>query len=1294
MGVVYRAFDRQTRSHVALKLLRGYATDALRERFVREARALSKVRHPAVVAYVAHGTTDTGDAYLAMEWLEGEDLRARIARDVMPVADAVAVARQVADALASVHAFGIVHRDLKPGNVFLVGSNARDVRLLDFGLVRMLGETAVLTSATTVLGTPSYMAPEQTRAGRVVDARSDVFSLGCVFFECLTGQPPFTGENSFAILAKIAFDDAPRPRDLRPDLPVAFDFLLGRMLAKDPATRLADGAAVRAAIDALDDEERGAGELVEPVGVLTKNEQRLVSILIASSAASTVGDTTQQIDAAMQVHVHETLAQSPLQEEDLRSVVERHGGALRELPNGAIAALFTSAPSATDLATSAARCALALREQRPRARIAIATGRGLLSTRLPLGEAIDRAARLVRSRQGRPEDTSRTDGAIFVDDVTAGLLDARFEIAGARGGDLELCAVRESQDDVRTLLGRPTSCVGRAQELGTLLSSFDACVSEPAARAVVLLGDAGVGKSRLRYELLRALRERAADCETWIARGDPMSAGAPFASMASALLRAAGVRDGEALAVRQRKLVARVARTVPAEADARRVAEFLGEVVGVPFDDDASPKLRAARADAALAGDQVRRAWEELLRAEIAARPFILVLDDFHWGDQPTMRLVDTLLRTARDMPFFAVALARPELHDLFPSLWAGRPVTEIRLGALSPRASAKLVREVLGDATRAEVVARIVEQAAGNAFYLEELIRAEAEGRGDALPKTVVAMVQARLEDLDDGTRQVLRAGSVFGAAFWRGGVRALVSDADEARTLARLASLVERELVAERAHGKFPGETEYAFRHALVREAAYTMLTDADRALGHRMAGEWLARAGERDAAVLAEHFERGRDGARAIAWYERAADRALAANDLAGVVSLVERATACGAAGEALGGLLALRAEAHNWRGAAADGEADALRATELLAEFDARWWVAAHELVSSGSALGKKQALVDLAARVARFEGLAELRGAALRAVARLCRALIVFGHLDVAAPLLAAIESRADHVASTEPASFGWICMARAAQAYFSDDLAGLVRHTEAGIVHFEHVEDARNACLLRGDLAFATIELGRYEDAERVARRGLEVAESMAIRNVAATARQNLGQALAHLGRLDEGLALEEASCEEFRAAGNRRMECASRFFVAMIRGMRGDVARAVDDARAAVAIARQPPALAAMEAHALALLGRAELARGDVASARANAHEAMRLLEAAKGGVDGEATVRLAWAEALAAAGETDAARAAITAARAALDARARAISDPEMRASFLRRVRDNARTLELADALGAPSR
>src|SRR5262249_38589895 len=163
----------------------------------------------------------------------------------------------------------------------------------------------------------------------------------------------------------------------------------------------------------------------------------------------------------------------------------------------------------------------------------------------------------------------------------------------------------------------------------------------------------------------------------------------------------------------------------------------------------------------------------------------------------------------------------------------------EMRLGELGKRASERLVREVLG-AVPAAVVERVVEQAGGNAFYLEELIRAVAEGRGDELPETGLAMVQERIEALPAPARPVLRAASVFGGAFWRSGVAALLGEEDNVDLRVDVDLLVEREVVRPRATSRFPNEVELVFRHTTVRDAAYEMLTESDRALGHRLAGE----------------------------------------------------------------------------------------------------------------------------------------------------------------------------------------------------------------------------------------------------------------------------------------------------------------------------------------------------------------------------------------------------------------------------------------------------------------------
>ncbi len=181
--------------------------------------------------------------------------------------------------------------------------------------------------------------------------------------------------------------------------------------------------------------------------------------------------------------------------------------------------------------------------------------------------------------------------------------------------------------------------------------------------------------------------------------------------------------------------------------------------------------------------DQLRLAWEDFLDAECAAQPVLLVLDDLHWGDLPTVTLVEAALRNLKGRRFAVLALARPGVHELFPGLWGPHLVREVRLSPLAPSGGERLVREALGARASAELVRTLVERADGNVFYLEEQIRAAARGRTAAPPETVLAMVQAGLDALDPEARRVLRAASVFGEAFSEAGVAALVGRAEVAR-------------------------------------------------------------------------------------------------------------------------------------------------------------------------------------------------------------------------------------------------------------------------------------------------------------------------------------------------------------------------------------------------------------------------------------------------------------------------------------------------------------------------------
>lgn len=248
MGTVYRSTDRLTGAPVALKVMTGQQVRNT-GRFFREALVLSELSHPAIVRYVSHGTS--GDTpFLVMEWLEGEDLSQRLEHGALGLGDTLALVRRICEGLAAAHARGVVHRDIKPSNLFLVGGDAAMAKLVDFGVARVTSGAQALTRTGTVLGTVGYMAPEQAMGELDVDARADIFAIGCVLFECLTGRPAFAGPQPAVALAKL-LQGQPSPVGLlRPGLPVELQQLVSAMLEKNRNDRPTDVARVLNLLDA------------------------------------------------------------------------------------------------------------------------------------------------------------------------------------------------------------------------------------------------------------------------------------------------------------------------------------------------------------------------------------------------------------------------------------------------------------------------------------------------------------------------------------------------------------------------------------------------------------------------------------------------------------------------------------------------------------------------------------------------------------------------------------------------------------------------------------------------------------------------------------------------------------------------------------------------------------------------------------------------------------------------------------------------------------------------------------
>ncbi len=248
MATVHLAEDMKHRRPVAVKILHAHlAAHMGTERFLREIEIAAQLSHPHILTLIDSGATE-GSLYFVMPYVEGESLRQRLDRErALPLDAALRIAREVASALGYAHARGIVHRDIKPENVMLHEGGAF---VTDFGIARAVsaaGDSLTLTG--TALGTPAYMSPEQAAGERELDARSDIYSLGCVVYEMLTGDAPFRGPNAQAVMMR-RFTESPAPvRSARPEVPEAVDAAVTRALARDPADRFAAAADLATALE-------------------------------------------------------------------------------------------------------------------------------------------------------------------------------------------------------------------------------------------------------------------------------------------------------------------------------------------------------------------------------------------------------------------------------------------------------------------------------------------------------------------------------------------------------------------------------------------------------------------------------------------------------------------------------------------------------------------------------------------------------------------------------------------------------------------------------------------------------------------------------------------------------------------------------------------------------------------------------------------------------------------------------------------------------------------------------------
>lgn len=498
MGELYEARDARDGGVVALKVMSAHEP-LHASRFDREGRVAEMLEHPHIVRSLGRGRTDGDLAWLAMELLAGEDLESRLARGALTIPESITLATQVCGALAYAHGLGVVHRDIKPSNLFLLEGPRLSVKVLDFGLAH-LADGLRLTRTDVPVGTPVYMSPEQARGERGVDHRTDLWSLGVVLYECLTGRKPFSAQSLLGVLYQILEAVPARLDTLCEDVPEALADLVAKAIEKSPDARFESARTMGAALAAL---------AVELASVGAARSSRAPPPPATYLSLVETVDSGSEVRLASVVLLHE--ARDPV---FVDAVARELGGRVERIAGERTLVLFGLDRWSGDEPLRALRFA---RTVAPSVQAAgVATGRVLRGAARVLGAAIDTVAQIIRP------------AGVTLDATTAEAV--RAEVALARNADgtasLDALAPRTTASMLPDAYDTPF--VGREGEVAELLDVVEAAWDESRPRGVALTGVAGVGKSRLRHEAARRLAERVAEAICVHVRCDPFRRDVPF----------------------------------------------------------------------------------------------------------------------------------------------------------------------------------------------------------------------------------------------------------------------------------------------------------------------------------------------------------------------------------------------------------------------------------------------------------------------------------------------------------------------------------------------------------------------------------------------------------------------------------------------------------------------------------------------------------------------------------------------------------------------------------------------
>ncbi len=921
----------------------------------------------------------------------------------------------------------------------------------------------------------------------------------------------------------------------------------------------------------------------------------------------------------------------------LDRVITDHGGRIDKHIGDAVMALWGADVTSEYDAENAVRAALAMRDAI--GQVATATGHG---GRLDVHIGINTGPVLLGHVATTAEFTAMGDTVNVASRLvsaapTGGILVGHDTYRHVRGvfsvSEQEPLTVKGKPEPLRTYLvtatrprafrvatrgveGIETRMVGRDGELATLQRALTEAFEHGSGRAVTVVGEAGLGKSRLLFELIDWLQLQSHDARLLQARADATHEATPYSMVRELFFFRFEISENDEGAVD--KLVAGFAELGGLDAAA---AHFAAHLVGI--DMSASAHVAGLVEDPKQLRDRGSQAVLDLVRAMATRTPVLVLLEDVHWADHASLDLIEDLMAHAGPLPLVMVATARPSLFDRRPAWGAGGE--RIELGPLSAEASAAQVADVLrfaGDVP-SDVRDAIVGAAEGNPFYVEELVKSLIEDGtiavGDELwrvdaarmaaigvPPTLTAVIQARLDRLPPAERAVLARASVVGRAFWD---QAVASEAanDDAGPLdidAELGRLVERELIYRNPDSAFAGCREYSFKHALVRDVMYESVLLKVRRVYHRAVAEWLVSQAETEirAPLIARHFEAAGAAAEAAGWYVRAGNQARLryANDDAlgqygqalelGGLESRDRFDAL----EGSGDVLALLARYHE----AIEAYRDLLEAAQEEGDVAAQA-TALNAISFVEPRVGSFEAAMEAATdAMALLRGMDEpdrkLLSEALRGAGWLRLRL---GDHEGARRLVEEARLASTSVGDDVGLSRSLNMLSLAASAV--GDFGAAEAYIAQALAVARRIGDRRGEGVSLINLGEAARRRGDFEVAADRYREALAIQRELGDRDLEGLSLSNLGGALVGSGRYAEALETLQSALAVFDEAGAAEHRSETLRFTAEARLGSGEVERALAVALEALSGAREtgnPDQLG----HAWRVLGRIAAARGE----------------------------------------------------------------------------------------------